>query len=82
MENTPTVFANDLPSILRIFKNDLKVEKCKQFSPAAGFVSRQYKQNVLPAKAPPRRVSAQKSFTSPDSYHFFALQDLQYPASL
>ena len=37
MENTPAGGADDLPIILEIFKNDPKVEKCKQFSVATEF---------------------------------------------
>ena len=52
MENTPTVRASDLPTILGIVKNDPKSVKCKHFFPAAGFRPKQDHFCCLPVKAP------------------------------
>ena len=53
MENTYTVCADDLPTILGILKMTQNRE-VSTFSSAAGFYPKQYKRFDLPAKAPPR----------------------------
>ena len=52
MENTLTGLTDDLPTI--VFFLWSQIEKCKQFSPAAGFWPRQYKTFCLPAKGLPK----------------------------
>jgi hypothetical protein len=53
MENTPTGCADDLPTILAIFKKYQKSRSVNMFSPAAVFGPKQHKSFLLPAKAPP-----------------------------
>jgi hypothetical protein len=53
MGNTHAGCGRDLPTILRISRNDPKSRSVNNFQ-MAGFGPKQEKQNSLPAEAPPR----------------------------
>ena len=54
MENTPTGRADDLPTILRIFKNDPKSKSVNNSLRQLDFHPNSITYICLPAKAPPR----------------------------
>jgi len=69
MENTPTECGGDLPPMLWISTNDLKLEKGNPFSPAAGFGAGQYKQGFVHQPKLHPAAYQKASFDSPSERH-------------